>query len=85
MAKVVSCSVPDELYDRWTDSGLDISPSQIFQTALEQQLGRKGQLFAYWSTRALSAEEKLKTIMKIVTAPETEIKRFLMFEEMSTE
>ena len=71
MAKVVSVSVPDELHDRWSSSGLDISPSQIFQTALEQQLGRKGQLFAYWSTRALSAE--------------TEIKRFLMFDDLASE
>tara|TARA_R100001594_G_C3946464_1_gene241959 strand:+ start:345 stop:602 length:258 start_codon:yes stop_codon:yes gene_type:complete len=85
MAKVVSVSVPDELHDRWASSGLDISPSQIFQTALEQQLGRKGQLFAYWSTRALSAEKKLKTIMKIISAPETEIKRFLMFDDLSSE
>ena len=85
MAKVVSVSVPDELHDRWASSGLDISPSQIFQTALEQQLGRKGQLFAYWSTRALSTEKKLKTIMKIISAPETEIKRFLMFDDLSSE
>ena len=85
MAKVVSVSVPDELHERWVNSGLDISPSSIFQTALETNLGRKGQLFAYWSNRALSAEKKLKTIMKIISAPETEIKRFLMFDDLASE
>ena len=46
MAKVVSVSVPDELHSRLTESDLDISPSSLFQTALETQLGKKGQLFA---------------------------------------
>ena len=85
MAKVVSVSVPDELHERGANSGLDISPSSIFQTALETHLGRKGQLFAYWSNRALSAEKKLKTIMKIIEAPEKEIKRFLMFDDLSSQ
>ena len=81
MAKVVSVSVPDELHDRWASSGLDISPSQIFQTALEQQLGRKGQLFAYWSTRALSAEKKLKLFEQILGAKDIDIKKFAYFQD----
>ncbi len=85
MAKVVSVSVPDELHERWLNSGIDISPSSLFQTALETQLGRKGQLFAYWSNRALTAEKKLKTVMKVIEAPEKEIKRFLMFDEISSQ
>tara|TARA_B100000287_G_scaffold429884_2_gene484042 strand:- start:371 stop:625 length:255 start_codon:yes stop_codon:yes gene_type:complete len=84
VAKVVSVSVPDELHERWVESGLDISPSNIFQTALETQLGRKGQLFAYWSKRALTAEKKLKTIMKVIEAPDKEVKRFLMFDEIAS-
>ena len=57
MAKVVSVSVPDELHDRWIESGLDISPSSLFQTALETELGRTNQHLAYWSDRALTAEK----------------------------
>lgn len=85
MAKVVSVSVPDELHARWVESDLDISPSSLFQTALETQLGKKGQLFAYWSTRALSAEKKLHTIIKVIEAKDKEVKRFLMFDELSSE
>ena len=54
-------------------------------TSIETHLGRKGQLFAYWSNRALSAEKKLKTIMKIIEAPEKEIKRFLMFDDLASQ
>ena len=59
MAKVISVSVPDELYTRWEESDLDISPSSLFQTALETQLGAKNQLVMYWSERALDDEKKL--------------------------
>ena len=58
MAKVISVSVPDELYARWEESDLDISPSSLFQTALETQLGAKNQLLMYWSNRALDTEKK---------------------------
>ena len=64
MAKVISVSVPDELYARWEESDLDISPSSLFQTALETQLGAKNQLVMYWSDRALDTEKKLNTIKK---------------------
>ena len=60
MAKVISVSVPDELYARWEESDLDISPSSLFQTALETQLGAKNQLVMYWSDRALDTEKKFK-------------------------
>ena len=38
MAIVVSVSVPESLHIRWKESGLDISPSALFQTALETEL-----------------------------------------------
>jgi post-segregation antitoxin (ccd killing protein) len=65
VAKVISVSVPDELYARWEESDLDISPSSLFQTALETQLGAKNQLVLYWSNRALDDEKKLNTINRI--------------------
>ena len=83
MAQVVSVSVPDELFTRWKESNVEISPSTIFQTALETQLGGKGQLFAYWSKRALAAEKKLKTITKFVNASDQDIKRFRIFDDLS--
>ena len=41
MAVVVSVSVPDDLKKKWDRSNLKISPSQIFQIALETQLDGK--------------------------------------------
>ena len=41
MAVVVSVSVPDDLNAKWKQSDLKISPSQIFQIALETQLDGK--------------------------------------------
>ena len=38
MAEVVSVSVPGELHKRWKASGKQISPSTLFQTALETEL-----------------------------------------------
>jgi len=84
VAQVVSVSVPEELFARWKTSDLDISPSSLFQTALETELGRTNQHLAYWSNRALSAEKKLKTIMKLIEAPDKDVKRFLMFDELSS-
>ena len=85
MAKVVSVSVPDELHDRWIESGLDISPSSLFQTSLETELGRTNQHLAYWSDRALTAEKKIKAILKLIQSPDKEVKRLLMFDEIASQ
>ena len=85
MAKVISVSVPDELYARWEESDLNISPSSLFQTALETQLGAKNQLVLYWSERALNDEKKLNTIKKILNNDGQTIKRFQMFEKAITQ
>ena len=85
VAKVISVSVPDELYARWEESDLDISPSSLFQTALETQLGAKNQLVLYWSERALNDEKKLNTIKKILNNDGQTIKRFQMFEKAITQ
>ena len=85
MSKVVSVSVPDELHDRWIESGLDISPSSLFQTALETELGRTNQHLAYWSDRALTAEKKIKAILKLIQSPDKEVKRLLMFDEIASQ
>ena len=85
MAKVVSVSVPDELHDSWIESGLDISPSSLFQTALETELGRTNQHLAYWSDRALTAEKKIKAILKLIQSPDKEVKRLLMFDEIASQ
>jgi len=69
VAKVISVSVPDELYARWEESDLDISPSSLFQTALETQLGAKNQL---------------NTIKKILEQDSKTIKRFQLFEKAIT-
>lgn len=82
MAVVLSVSIPDDMHARWKTSGLDISPSAIFQNALESQLTETNQQLTYWSNRALSAEKKLKTIEKLLLASDKEIKKFLYFEEM---
>jgi post-segregation antitoxin (ccd killing protein) len=83
MAKVISVSVPDALYQRWDESGLDLSPSTLFQTALETELNKTNQHLVYWSGRALNAEKKLKTISNLINAPDKEIKKMLMFDSMS--
>ena len=85
VAKVISVSVPDELYARWEESDLNISPSSLFQTALETQLGAKNQLVLYWSNRALDDEKKLNTIKKILSNDGQTMKRFQMFEKAITQ
>ena len=85
MAKVISVSVPDELYARWEESNLDISPSSLFQSALETQLGAKNQLLMYWSNRALVTEKKLNTIKKILDTDAGTIKRLRLFEKAITQ
>lgn len=80
MAKVLSVSVPDALYDRWQESDLDISPSAIFQSALETELDQSNRMMIYWSSRALNAEKKLRLISDLVTAKDTEVKRLLLLD-----
>jgi hypothetical protein len=82
MAVVLSVSIPDDMHARWKSSGFDISPSAIFQNALESQLTETNQHLTYWSNRALAAEKKLKTIERILSANDKEIKKFLYFEDM---
>ena len=80
MAVVVSVSVPDELNAKWKQSDLKISPSQIFQIALETQLDGKNKHLQHWSSRALAAEKKLKLIQACASANEKEVKKFAWFE-----
>ena len=80
MAVVVSVSVPDDLKKKWDRSNLKISPSQIFQIALETQLDGKNKHLQHWSSRALAAEKKLKLIQSIVSANDKEVKKFSWFE-----
>jgi len=80
MASVISVSVPDELSRRWKQSGKDISPSALFQTALETNLDDTNKAMAFWSERALRAEKKLKMIEKLLLANDKDVKKFLLFE-----
>ena len=80
MAVVVSVSVPDELNAKWKNSDLKISPSQIFQIALETQLDGKNKHLQHWSSRALAAEKKLKLIQACASANDKEVKKFAWFE-----
>ena len=80
MAVVVSVSVPDELNAKWKQADLKISPSQIFQIALETQLDGKNKHLQHWSSRALAAEKKLKLIQACATANDKEVKKFAWFE-----
>ena len=80
MAVVVSVSVPDDLNAKWINSDLKISPSQIFQIALETQLDGKNKHLQHWSSRALSAEKKLKLIQSMVKADDKEVKKIAWFE-----
>lgn len=79
MAKVLSVSIPDALYDRWTESDKDISPSAIFQSALESELDNSNRALVYWSSRALNAEKKLKLIEKLIKTNDQAVKKFLLF------
>lgn len=80
MARVLSVSIPESLFDRWKESELDISPSAIFQSALETELDQSNRMLVYWSSRALNAEKKLKVISTLIKAEDREIKKFLLFE-----
>ena len=65
MAVVVSVSVPDELNEKWKQSDLKISPSQIFQIALETQLDGKNKHLQHWSSRALDRDWETLTTTAI--------------------
>jgi len=80
MARVLSVSIPESLFDRWKESELDISPSAIFQSALETELDQSNRMLVYWSSRALNAEKKLKVISTLIKAENREIKKFPLFE-----
>ena len=80
MAVVVSVSVPEHLHSRCKDSSLDISPSALFQTALETELDNTNRHLVYWSNRALTAEKKLKMIENLLAADNKDVKKFLLFE-----
>ena len=80
MAVVVSVSVPESLHTKWKQSELDVSPSALFQQALETKLDRKNGALVYWSTRALEAEKKLKIIQNLLSAKSNDVKKFLLFE-----
>ena len=82
MAEVVSVSVPSDLYSRWkqSDRASDISPSALFQSALETELEYTNKLYKYWADRCLAAEKKLKLIQSMVSANDKEVKKFAWFE-----
>lgn len=80
VSKVLSVSIPDALYERWREADIDISPSSIFQSALETELDQSNRFLVYWSSRALNAEKKLNVISKLLKANDQEIKKLLLFE-----
>lgn len=79
MAKVLSVSIPEALWERWREADADISPSSLFQSALESELDKTNRHLVYWSSRALNAEKKLKLIGSLIGADEKEVKKFLLF------
>jgi|TARA_R100000084_G_C4619079_1_gene132180 post-segregation antitoxin (ccd killing protein) len=80
MAEVVSVSVPENLHKRWKQSNLQISPSALFQTALETELDQTNRHLVYWSQRALNAEKKLQMIQSLIDANTSEIKKLLLLQ-----
>ena len=80
MAEVVSVSVPENLHKRWKQSNLQISPSALFQTALETELDQTNRHLVYWSQRALNAEKKLQMIQGLIDANASEIKKLLLLQ-----
>ena len=80
MTEVVSVSVPENLHKRWKQSNLQISPSALFQTALETELDQTNRHLVYWSQRALNAEKKLQMIQSLIDANTSEIKKLLLLQ-----
>jgi len=83
VAVVLSVSVPEALHTKWKESEVNISPSALFQTALETELDKTNRHLVYWSTRALNAEKKLKMIENLIAAKDKDVKKFLLFESDS--
>ena len=83
VAVVLSVSVPEALHTKWKESEVSISPSALFQTALETELDKTNRHLVYWSTRALNAEKKLKMIENLIAAKDKDVKKFLLFESDS--
>jgi hypothetical protein len=83
VAVVLSVSVPEALHTKWKESDIHISPSALFQTALETELDKTNRHLVYWSSRALSAEKKLKMIANLIEAQGKDVKKFLLFEHES--
>ena len=81
MAVVVSVSLPENLHTRWKESDLEVSPSALFQQALETRLDKKNGALVYWSKRALAAEKKLNMVNKLIQANDKEVKKFLLLED----
>ena len=77
VAVVLSVSVPEALHTKWKESDLNISPSALFQTALETELDKTNRHLVYWSKRALNAEKKLTMISKLIDANDKDVKKFL--------
>ena len=81
MAEVVSVSVPENLHRKLKQSNRkDISPSALFQTALETELDNTNRHLVYWSQRALNAEKKLQMIQGLIDANASEIKKLLLLQ-----
>ena len=81
MAEVVSVSVPENLHRRWKESNRkDISPSALFQTALETELDNTNRHLVYWCQRSLNAEKKLQMIQGLIDANTSEIKKLLLLQ-----
>jgi len=59
---------------------LQISPSALFQTALETELDQTNRHLVYWSQRALNAEKKLQMIQSLIDANTSEIKKLLLLQ-----
>ena len=75
--------MPEALHTKWKESDLNISPSALFQTALETELDKTNRHLVYWSKRALNAEKKLTMISKLIDANDKDVKKFLLFENNS--
>jgi len=82
MAQVISVSVPEALYERWKEANVSVSPSALFQSALETELNKTNQHLVYWSSRALNAEKKLKTIENLIKASDKDVKRMMMLDNI---
>ena len=58
---------------------IDYTRAQIDE-ALETELDQTNRHLAYWSNRALSAEKRCEAANRILSAPDRQIKNFLLFE-----